>query len=820
MGTLLQDVGYGLRIYTRSISFTIVTVLTLAFGIGASTAVFSLVDALLLNPLPYPGSDRIVLPWRLAPKSLNLGYSEIPWGRTDFQFFAKESKAFESMAAFQSDSFNFVGSDDPIRLDGLRASAGFFSALGVGPILGRTFLPEEDQPGHEREVVLSYALWRSQFGGSSGVLGHEIILNGYPYTIVGVMPANFTFPKAAEMPAGSFPFARLPQVWVPLALPSGPLVRGEPSELAVVARLKVGASMQEAQADMDHMRGLLEHEYPKAKGWFNSRVTPLAQQVAGNTKRPLLLILVAVGVVLLVVCFNVASLLLARSPARTREFTLRAALGAERGRLIRQVLTESLVLAVVGGLLGMLVAEAGVYLVKFFGPPDLPRLAEAGLDWRVAAFAVAITLVTGLSFGLVPAMAAARRSLVQSLKEGGQRSIGGSSPIIRKVLLISEIALALLLVVASGLLTQTLWHLLRVNPGFNPERVLSFELSLPASKYVDNDHVVAVYQEILRRVRSVPGINSAGITEALPMGGATESTVVIIPGRPVTDQRERPFANYTIASSGYFNSIGTPILQGRDFLDSDGPNTLPVAIINDAMAKKYWPGQNPIGQQLSTPTVKDPAIIVGIVADIKHTSLREETGPEMYIPFTQKVWPSMLVMDVVVRSQVDPNTLMGSVRAAVYSVDRALPLAKIKTLATLVDESVAGQRFSVIALGFFGGLSVLLASIGMYGVISYSVAQRTQEIGIRMALGAQRRTVFGMILGQGARLAVVGIVIGLVLALILTRMIASFLFGVQALDPLTLTIAALMVIAVVLLACYLPARRATRVDPLIALRYE
>jgi predicted permease len=820
MGTLLQDLSYGLRIYTRSVGFTIVAVLTLALGIGASTAVFSLVDALLLNPLPYPDSNRIVMPWRQVPQRLNLGYREIPWGRVEFQLFSRESKTFDSLGAFKSDSFNFVGDGDPIRVDGVRTSAGFFPALGVAPALGRIFAPDEDQPGHEHEVLLSYELWRDQFGASVSILGQKILLNGYPYTVIGVMPAGFSFPRGEEMPAGGFTFARMPQIWVPLALPPGPVVRGEPSELAVVGRMKSGVTIEESQSDMDHMGGMLEHEYPKAKGWFVSRVTPLVEQVAGNTKRPLLLILAAVGVVLLVVCFNVASLLLARSPARTREFTLRAALGAERGRLIRQVLTESLVLAMVGGLLGILVAEAAVYLVKFFGPPDLPRLREAGLDWRVATFALGITLMTGLIFGLVPAIAAAGRSLIQSLKEGGPASVGSSSPIVRKTLLISEIALALLLVVTAGLLTQTLRQLLRVDAGFKAERVLTFELSLPASKYTDQEHIVSVYQDLLRHLRAVPGVESAGIAEAIPMGGVTESTVVVIPNRPVTDPRERPVANYTIASPGYFSSVGTSILRGRDFLDSDTSSTLPVAIINNAMAKKYWPDQDPIGQQLTTPTVKDPATIVGIVADVKHVSLREDTGPEMYVPFTQKVWPSMLVMDVALRSQIAPDTLMGGVRGAVYAVDRSLPLAKVRTLATLVDDSVAAQRFAVIVLGFFGGLSVLLTFIGMYGVISYSVAQRTQEIGIRMALGAQRRSVFGMIMGQGARLAIVGIVIGLFLAIMLTRMMASFLFGVHALDPLTFAIGAMLVIGVALLACYLPARRATRIDPLIALRYE
>lgn len=817
--TFFQDVRFALRLLVKDAGFTVTAVLTLALGIGTSTAVFSLVDALLLNPLPYPQSDRIMMPIRLPPRWLNFGYNEYPWGRGDFQYFTRESKAFASLGAFRSMVVNLSGSGDPIRLEGLRASVGFFPALGVSPLLGRTFTPEEDQPGHEHEVILSYELWRDRFGASRNILGRNISLNGYSYSIIGVMPADFAFPKSEEMPA-IFSFPHRPQIWVPLALSHGPPMPRELVDLAVISRLRDGVTLEQAQADMDHLKEGLETQYPDIKGWFDSTVTPLTRQVVGSTARPLLLILGAVGIVLVVVCFNVAGLLLARSPARIREFNLRVALGAQRMRLVRQLLTESIVLATAGGILGIIVAEACVYLVKVFGPVDLPRLREAGLDWRVTIFALGVTLLTGLGFGLEPAIVAARQGLIQCLKAGGLRSVGSANPVIRKTLLVSEIALALVLVVAAGLLTQTLWHLLRVDAGFNPGRVLTFELSFPAAVYTDREHIVVAYQELLRRLRSLPEVDSAAITQTLPMGGVTESTGIVIAGRPVLNQKEHPYANYSVISSGYFRSVDTPVIQGRDFLDSDMLDTLPVAIINQTMARKYWPGQDPIGQQVGPPVIQPLATIVGIVADVKHLSLREESEPEMYVPFTQKVLPSMLMMGVVLHSKVEPNALIAAARKAIQSYDPSLPLSRVAPLATLVDDSVAAPRFSVIVLTFFGGLAVLLAAIGMYGVISYSVAQRTQEISIRMALGAQRNRVFSMIVGQGARLALLGIAAGLLLAIAVTRLMAGFLFGVHALDPLTFLAGGLLVVAVALSACYLPAHRATRVDPLVALRCE
>ena len=816
--TLMQDLRYAARMLRKSPAFTAVAVLTLALGTGASTAVFSLVSAILLKPLPYPDPDRIVLPELVSPPGVNIGSEYFPWAQIQFRMLTRDAHPFQAVGAFQNDSFNLTGAGEPSVHDGFRASAEFFPALGISPALGRTFTTEEDQPGQEYEVILSDRLWRERFGADRGILGRAVRLNGHAYTVVGVMPAGFVFPRAEEMP-GSFNFPREAQLWVPLAIPADP--KG-PSELAVIGRLKPGLTIQQAQAALDVITKHAETQDSRWKGWFNTRVVPLERQVVGDTRRPLQLMLGAVGIVLLIACSNVANLMLTRSLRRRREFTLRAALGAERARLIRQLLTESLLTALAAGAVGILIAKGGIFFVKTFGPANIPRLREVALDLPVFTFAFGISLLTGILFGLAPAIGATRENLVDSLKERSQRS--GSSPAaprLRNALLVSQVALALVLVVSAGLLTRTFFRLLGADGGFRAERVLTFQLSLPALQYADQNHIVTLYRDALERLRSIPGVQSAGIGETVPMGGEGESTVIRMPDHPAASQNELPFANYTIISPGYFSAVGTPLLHGRDFLDTDTAESMPVAIVNAAMEKNYWPGQNAIGKQVGPAGTRYPLLtIVGVVPDVKHISIREEAIPEMYVMYTQKPWPSMLNMRVALRTKTDPASMTESVREAIHSLDPDLPLAKVATLTTLVDDSLSQPRFSMLLLGSFGMLALLLASIGMYGVISYSVMQRTQEIGIRMALGAERRNVFGMVLGQGARLAGLGIAIGLAAALGVTRTMASFLYGVQPTDPLTFAAVSLLLVGIALLACYIPARRAMRVDPMVALRYE
>ena len=819
MRTFLQDLKHALRLYRKAAGFTTVAVLTFALGIGASAAVFSVVNAILIKPLPYPQAERIVLPWRLAPIGTFLGADQFPWGERDFRMVWEQAKSFQSLGAFEGDRFNLTGAGEPALIEGIRASSGFFPTLGIAPVLGRVYTEHEDQPGHEHVVVLSHQLWLSRFGGDRAILGHTIELSGKSYTVIGVMPADFAFPRAEEMP-GSLDFPRDPQLWIPLALPAAP--PPGPEELAVMGRLKPGVTLEAAQAEQDAFTKQLERLVPQGKGWFNTRLTTLERQVTGNTQRPLLLMLGAVGLVLLVACSNVASLLLTRSIGRKREFTLRAALGAGNGRLVRQLLTESTLLAGVGGVAGILIARAGVFFAKTFGPSDIPRLRGVSLDLSVFLFTLAIAAITGILVGLAPAISAARVNLAQSLREGSQRSGGGHrSPGLRNMLLISEVALALVLVIATGLLVRTFYRMLDSESGFNAARVLTFELSLPGTKYNDGPHMVQLYQTALARLRMVPGVQSAGIGETVPMRGAGESTGIRIPGRPRTSGKETMYAAYTVISPGYFYAVGTPVLRGRDFQDSDTAVSTPVTIINSTMARKYWPDQDPIGRQVGPASTRYPAAtIIGIVPDIKHLSLREEPGAEMYVLFNQKVWPSLANMQVALRTKADPARLAPLLRDAMKSVDPDLPLGQITTLTTLVDESMRQPRFSMLLVGAFAALAVGLASIGMYGVISYSVAQRTQEIGIRMALGAERTVVFRMVLGQGARLAGLGVGIGLLAAVAATRLMARFLYGIQPTDPVTFAAVPLLLMAIALLACYLPANRATRVDPMVALHDE
>ncbi len=821
LDSLLQDLRYGARTLRKNPGFTAVAVLTLALGIGASTSVFSLVNTILIEPLAYNHPERIVQPIRLAPPGLNLGYEEINWGLPESQILMHEIKSFESVGVLKNDSFNLTGAGEPALLDGVRVSAGFFSTVGKAPALGRTFTLAEDKPGNENEVVLGYQIWAERFGADPGIIGRTAELNGAAYTVVGVMPSGFVFPRAEDMPA-SFSFPRETELWVPLALPATKVHRYDPDELAVIARLKPGVTVAQAQAEMNVFARERERAFPGGAGWFNSRVTPLARVVAGDTRRPLLLILGAVCVVLLIACSNVASLLLTRSLARKKEFTLRAALGAGSGRMIRQLFTESLVLSLVAGVFGVLVAEASIHFVKVFGPSNIPRLREVSLNPRVVAFALGVALLTGILFGLAPALRAGQTNLADSLKEGGHRSIGSAAgQRIRKILLVSEVALALVLVVVAGLLSQTFFHMLSANPGFNPSHVLTFGLSLPNSKYPDTPSMVVVYRKFRAQLQSIPGVQAVGFVKTVPMGGATDGSGIRFTEDPPIDPRNMPYANFVVGSPGFFSAVGTPILRGRDFLDSDVLESAPVAVVNSAMAKKFWPGQDAVGKHVGLGSKAFPLMtVVGVVADIKHLSFREEPGPEIYVPFAQKSYPSLLTMQVVMRTKTDPSSMTGLARDAIHSVDPDLPLAEITTLDAIAGTAMAQPRFSVLLLGFFAAFALLLASIGLYGVISYSVAQRTQEIGIRIALGAQRAGVFKMILREGLALAAVGIALGFGLALATTRIMAGFLYGVSPADPVTFVAVSCVLAAVALLASYVPARRAMRVDPMIALRHE
>jgi len=816
---LLQDLRYGLRILAKNKAFTLVAMLTLALGIGASTAVFSVVNVILLKPLPYPHAERIAIPWRQAPRGINVGYAEIPWGPPAVRLFWSEAKTFQHLSAIQPDAFILTGGGEPVHLQGVRASAAFFPVLGIAPALGRGFTSEEDQPGREREVVLGDRLWRDRFGADASVVGRAIALNGAPYTVVGVMPAGFAFPRAEEMP-GSFSFAPETQLWVPLALP--PALMG-PDEMAVIGRLRAGVTLAQAQTEMEVLGKRLETTFPGGEGWFHSRLTPLARQVAGDTRTPLLVILGAVVVVLLIACANVAGLLLTRAMGRRREFSLRAALGAGRGRLVRQLLMESVMLAAAGGAAGLALALIAIRAVKQFGPSNIPRLREVAPDPQVFLFAIAITFAAGIFFGLAPALGGSRANLAEALNAGGQRAGSGpSNPRMRNVLLVSEVALALVLTASAGLLVRTFHRLLSVDGGFQASHVMTFELSLPETTFgKDKDKTARFYRAALDKLQALPRVESAGIGEVVPLGGATESTGIRIPSLPPARKGEIRYANYTIVSPGYFEAVGTSVLRGRPILASDTAESTPVALINRSMAQKYWPHEDPIGKQVGPGSTRYPAsVIVGVVADVKHLSLRDEPVPEMYVPYTQRPWPSMLTMQVAMKVKGDASPAMAAAREALHSLDPDLPVGTPATLESLVDNSMTQPRFSMLLVTGFGVLAVIMAAIGMYGLVSYSVTQRTREIGIRMALGAERRDVFAMVIGQGAKLALMGIAIGLPAAYFATRLLASQLYGVGAGDPSTFAAVAVLLLSIALLACYIPARRATQVQPTEALRHE
>lgn len=814
-----QDCRYAFRSLTQRVSFSLIAILTIGLAVGASTTVFSVANAVLIRPLPYPKQDRIVSLWRLAPVSNLFGIEDFPWGKLDFDLYRNQTKVFQSLGAFQPDTFNLTGSGQPIFLEGIRATAGFFPTLGISPALGRFFSSQEDQKGHEHVVVLGDALWRQHFGANRNILGRSIELNGFNYTIVGVMPPGFSFPHAEEMPA-MLEFPPEAQLWVPLPISAGE--RG-PSEMAVIGRLRPHITMAQLQAELTVFAHTLATTYPASKDWSRTRALPLEKQIVGDVQRPLVLILAAVGLLLLIACSNVAGLLLTRSVARLREFNIRVALGASCGRLSRQLMTESLVLAMAGGIVGIALAEVGVEFVRKFGPTRLPRLQEISLDPAVFAFCVGVTLLTGLLFGLAPSFTATRENVIAATRAGLRVSGSGVSHRLRNGLLIGQIALSFILVIAAGLLVRTFYSLLNADGGFNTQHVLTFEISLPPAKYPDPDHMTRLYSRALHTLQALPGVLSAGMVHAVPMGGAPDATVIRVPGR-VPKPNEQPYANYMFTSPGYFASVRTPLLRGRDFADSDTLDSMPVTIVNQSMAKALWPGQEAIGKQVGVATKRFPVrTVIGVVEDVKQSSLREETAPQMYVPFTQneiKIWPSERTMQVALRTGGDPTKMIASIRDAMRSVDPDLPLAKVATLSTLVDRSLTQPRFAMLLVTAFGVLSLVLASVGIYGVISYSVTQRTREIGIRMALGAERTSVFGMVVRQGVALAAAGIVIGLVGAFGSTRILRTFLYNVRPSDPLTFCSVCVLLTGVAILASWIPARKATRIDPTVALREE
>jgi putative ABC transport system permease protein len=800
MNSLWQDLRYGARMLFKQPGFTLIPVLTLALGIGANTAIFSVVNTVLLRPLPFKEPDSLVM----IRETKLPQFPEFSVSAGNFLGWQKQNTVFERMAAYTGASFNLVGVGDPEQIPGMRVTDGFFAMLGAQPQIGRDFLSEEDQPGRNNVVILSHGLWQRRFGGEAKILNQTLTLNGQSYTVIGVMPASFRF-------GGREP------IWTPMAFTTQQAQNHGGHYLSAIGRLKPGVTLDQARAEMVTIAGRLATQYPEANAGWNVKLMSLLEFSVRSIKPALLVLLAAVAFVLLIACVNVANLLLVRAASRQRELAIRTALGAGRARIMRHLLTESVLLALLGGGVGLLLAKWGMDLLLALAPQDLPRLSGVSLDGRALAFTAAITLLTGVIFGLFPALQASKPNLNETLKDAGRGSSdGGRRQLVRSSLVVLEVASALVLLVGAGLMIKSFWQLLKVDPGFNPDNALTLSVALPRTKYPEETQQVAFFQQLLEKVSALPGVQAAGISNAMPLGNDYVAGFEI-EGRPPLPPGAGQSTNFYAVSPDYFKAMGITLRRGRLFTERDTKDSPRVAVVNETMAQKIFPNEDPTGKRIKFGRNADSYEIVGIVADVKQYGLDQVTPLQTYEPHTQQTFPAMTL---VVRTAGPPTEMTAAIRNAVLELDKEQPIANVSTLAQSLSTSIAQQQFSMLLLGVFAAVALLLAAVGIYGVLSYAVTQRTHEIGIRMALGAGRREVLKLVVGHGLRLTLLGVAAGLATAFALTRLMKTLLFGVSATDPLTFGLIALLLIAVALLACYLPARRATQVDPLVALRCE
>jgi putative ABC transport system permease protein len=807
MDNFWQDLRYGMRMLLKHKSVTAIAVLSLALGIGANTAIFSLVDAVLLRPLPFHEPDRLVMVWEEASR---IGFPRNTPAPANYADWKAQNQSFEDLAALRYGSYNLTDENEPEKVEAQAVTANFFPLLGVVPVRGRSFAPEEDQPEGNKVVLLSYSLWQRRFGGDPELIGKELLLDGQQHTVIGVMPSGFQF------------LAKETDMWLPMAFTARDLANRGGHYLTVVGRLKPGVTLAQGQDDIAAITHHINETNPTPGFELGSVVISLREQLAGNVRPMLLVLLGAVGLVLLIACANIANLLLARGAARYREIAVRTALGAGRHRIVRQLLTESMLLAVAGGVAGLFIAWLSFSFLKQIIPSSMALNANVQIDAKVFGFMLLLSLFTGIIFGLTPALQAARIDLNVVLKQGGGRTgTGAGHRRLRGALVVTEIALALVLLVGAGLLIQTFLRLRALDIGVNPENVLTLRTSLPRSKYSELPKRVAFYEQVLERVRALPGVVAAGYTSAVPLtwkGGTNGFTVEGADPQPGQD------ANTRQVSAGYMETMNINLRQGRFFDDHDDAQSQPVTIINETMARQYWPGESALGKRFKVGSIDDQVpwiTIVGIVGDIKEMGLEAPPKAEMFFPYQQLprvLWN--MPRDLTVRTTGDPLSLVAAVRQAVWSVDPAQPVSNVRTMEDILSGEVTQRRITMTLLAAFAGLALLLASLGIYGVLSYAVAQRTQEIGIRMALGANRLEVLRLVMGDGLRLAGAGVAIGLGVSLALTQLMTRLLFGVTASDPRTLAGVTLLLLTVALVACYVPARRAARVDPMVALRNE
>ena len=818
LDTLIEDVRYALRTLARNFGFSFVVLLTLTLGIGANTAIFTVVDGVLLKALPYPDPDRLLMLWERSLSDRTLG-TVAP---ANFYDWRKQSLSFEKMAAIDPyPDFILNGSGEARRLAGAAVSQDFFSLLGTHMAVGRDFLSQEDHPDSNQVIILNYSTWQSYFGGRPDVVGKPLTLNNAAYTVVGVLPRDFSFVSKASDYQSRNHF----DVWTPLALPNPPQAwqRGT-HPLCVLARLKAGISLQQAQTELDQVAANLERLYPADDKGRGITAVPLADYVVAGVRRALYTLLATVGMVLLIAGANIANLMLTRGATRQKEMAVRIALGATRARLARQLLTESFVLAVVGGLLGLTCAYLAVPALVRHLPPDLPRIAEITVDWRVSVFTCALSVLTAVVFGLVPLHQSLRVSANDSLKQGGCSATTEHSHL-RSALIVGQVAIALVLLVGAGLMTKSLWKLVQVPPGFQTEHILTARLSLPPQytngyRFGTGQHrrITFFQRELQERVRQIPGVKSVAFTAYPPLSGTDNSWAFDIEGRPANPPGVYDVANYRPVSAEYFETVGIPVLRGRGFLPGDTEDCPLVVIINRSMARTFWRQQDPLGHRVRFGD-QGWRTIVGVVGDVHHEGLDAKPEPEMYVPYGQI--PNVEARPtIVVRTLVEPASVTSALRNAVSEIDANVPLDQIETMKEIVYGSVSQSRFRAAVVVLFALLAVFVASVGLYGVMSYSVSQRTREFGIRMAIGADRRAILQLVLSNAAKLVSIGICLGVLGAVLLVRLIASLLYGVSPFDIVTLATVSILLAIVGLLASCVPAMRGAEINPVDSLRYQ
>ena len=800
METLFRDIRYGARSLMKRRGFTIIALIALALGIGANTAIFSLVNAVLLRPLPFAEPDRLVWVWGNIRNGSNRASVSPP----DYLDYRQQNTTFEEFAASMGVALNLTGSGEPERLTAAGVTGNYFQALGVPPYLGRTFLLENEKPGSDQVAVLSYGLWQRRFGGDQSIVNTTIVLDGRTCLVTGVMPKDFNFPQSAEL-------------WVPInfEIAEGMKQRGA-HFMRPIGKLKQGVTLEQAQADIDVIARRLEEQYPDTNLSWNLRLVPLRERLVGNTRPTLFILFGAVGFVLLIACANVANLLLVRAAGRQKEIALRTALGAGRFRIVRQMITESVLLALIGGALGTLLAVWGIELLVKLSEGNIPPTAQVRIDTTVLAFTLLTSVFTGVLFGLVPALRTMNLNLIESLKEGGRSGGDGrQSNRTRSLLVVLESAVAVVLLIGAGLLVRSLIQLQNVSPGFDPQNVLTMRVDLPRGKYSTPEKTGSFFTDMERRIGSLPGVENVGLISELPLSGQRNDIPYVVEGRPPVASDQMFDDDFRRVDQHYFSVMRIPLLRGRNFTEQEVSESAKVVIISDLLARRVFPDEEPIGKRLLLVLAKEPYEIIGIVGDIRDRALEINPFPAMYLPSNQASWTN-----VVVRTNGDPASLAAAVRKEVHAIDPDQPVAAMRTMNEWMDTSVSGPRYRTALLALFAFVALVLASTGIYGVMSYSVSQRTHEIGVRIALGARGVDVMKLVVRQGMTLVIVGVALGVLGAVALTRVMSTLLFGVTAKDPLTFVAVAVLLTLVAFVACYLPAQRATKVDPLVALRYE